>query len=85
MSKYEIDFYTKIQGIPCGVYIEDYEEDEFGVYFDPIITDRRGYEARWIANKLTDEDRDRINKEVMKHVKDERDEFKIDKWILAHE
>ena len=68
-------FETKISGIPCVCEVhtfipakashrsmawEDcYEEDAKGL-FEYSILDRKGYKARWLEEKITDDDHDRL-------------------------
>jgi hypothetical protein len=72
-------FSTHIASIPCGVLVTQYELvlpwsgvpnecpsdlDYYGyTEFDFTVLDRKGYPASWLANKLTESDRDRILKE----------------------
>lgn len=70
---------TKVAGIPCQVRVgyvhvtkgnfspRAETPDEYSgvreIEFD--VCDRRGRPAPWLANKLTDEDRERIETEIL--------------------
>lgn len=75
MPKLTKDFDTRIAGIPCGIHVEFYSPElpmritgsGFGdadppepEEFDFIVTDRRGYQADWLADKMDDDDEARI-------------------------
>ena len=77
-----------IQGIPCQIKVESclivpswrgsphncpsdldfygYHEIEFTVY------DRKGYRAKWLEKKLTSEDTDRIEEQILEDHDEER-------------
>jgi hypothetical protein len=70
---------TKIAGIPCQVRVgyvhvtkgnfspqAETPDEYFGVReIEFTVCDRRGREAPWLANKLTEEDRQRIEDEIL--------------------
>ena len=56
------DFDSTVAGIPCGIYIIDADELEFGVL------DRKGYEAPWLYDKLTYSDKLRIGGEIIEYI-----------------
>ena len=72
-------FATRISGIPCqvevcctappepmrswGVAMEDASPAEPGEY-EIEVFDRKGYKAPWLANKLSDDDFDRLIEEA---------------------
>ena len=72
-----IDFQTSVQGVPCIVqvmhhsYIEpdphaDSSEDfDGGWELDWHLCDLRGAPAPWLEAKLTDEDRERVEYEII--------------------
>jgi len=70
---------TTIQGIPCSVEVEyspaikgmrekgtglPLEPDEPESYEIIQVFDRKGYKAKWLEDKITDEDVERINEEL---------------------
>jgi hypothetical protein len=70
---------TTIQGIPCQVEVTYYaasrgaRERGTGLQLEPDepafwdimgVYDRKGYQARWLARKMTDEDIERIQGEL---------------------
>lgn len=73
------DFETTIAGIPCGIKVLLYmhhkpwrgsigscpsDLDYYGyTEFEFTVLDRKGYEANWLRNKLTDGDEQRILRE----------------------
>lgn len=77
--KQSADFDTTIAGIPCGIKVFSYNrqepwsgsaytcpssDDYYGyVEFDFIVLDRKGYEAYWLYEKMTENDENRILKE----------------------
>ena len=69
--------YTNVSGIPCQVKVTAFNKevsyngiDEYEVKFS--IYDRRGYKAAWLERKMTDEDRSRIEREIIQfHQKEE--------------
>ena len=85
---------TRICGIPCQVEVDTllivppwkgsartapsdldyygYSEIEFTVY------DRKGYKAGWLENKMTDEDRERIEQEILEENKPDPDYYDED-------
>lgn len=74
-----ITFSTRISGIPCqirvqhltqpqpmriyGMGIEDADPPEPGE-FEFEVLDRKGYKAAWLANKLKDDDIERLYEEA---------------------
>ena len=68
---------TYIQGIPCQVRVDtlsvvkphplaDNPDDFFGyTEIEYTVFDRKGYPARWLEDKMTDEDRHRIEQEII--------------------
>lgn len=74
-TRYKGDFNTRIAGIPCQIEVTCYSEERpmlitgwgFGdaeppepEEFDYLVLDRKGYPASWLADKMTDEDEERI-------------------------
>lgn len=85
MSKRKFDlFETKIHGIPCQIdvtnflvvegshsYNADSDWDYYGyTEFEFEVYDRKGYPAAWLERKLTPTDRERIQEEYTKHIRD---------------
>ena len=72
-KRYDVDFNSYCGGIPCGVVITDYQAHDFGRMFEPgcdeacefEVVSRSGYEAPFIANKMTSADQIRIYREAM--------------------
>ena len=72
-----IDFQTSVQGVPCIVvvthhsYVEsnpsaDASEDYLGGWeFEWHLCDMRDAPASWLEAKLTDEDRQRVEDEII--------------------
>ena len=75
-----IDFETRVQGIPCIVqvmhhsYVEsspsaDASEDYLGGWeLDWHLCDLRGAPAPWLEAKMTDEDRERVEDEIIEEL-----------------
>lgn len=73
------EFNSTISGIPCIIRVIHYDkyipasvsglpEESYpaeGGTSDWIVLDRRGHRARWLEKKLTRNDLDRIDEEVM--------------------
>jgi len=75
-----ITFDSRIQGIPCQIEVTSYnytppwrgnphecpsDLDYYGyIEAEYIVLDRKGYEASWLAEKITDEDDERIYEEI---------------------
>jgi len=80
---------TRIAGIPCIVEVTYYEpvipgrrwgriddwEPDTGGDLDYVICDRRGREAPWLARKLTDSDADKLEIEILQHIKEAQNEY----------
>lgn len=72
-----IDFQTKVQGIPCIVQVMRHSytrpdpyaassEDFYGGWeLDWHLCDQRGRPAEWLEAKLTDADRQRVEREII--------------------
>jgi hypothetical protein len=74
-------FESQISGIPCQIkvtecayhapqssnpYFCDSDLDYYGYWdIDWHVLDRKGYQAEWLAKKLTDADHDRIDAEII--------------------
>jgi len=85
MSKQTGDFDTHIQGIPCQILITHYcrqrplgpradsDYDAMG-YTDAEYTvlDREGYPALWLDRKITNEDNERILRQIDEYKGDRR-------------
>lgn len=80
---------TYICGIPCKVQLEHYYPGADMVITGPgfgdceppeptevdfTVYDRKGYRARWLENKLTDSECDRIDEELIEYMSS-------DSWI----
>lgn len=75
MAKYMGDFYTRVAGIPCQVYVTWYQagtnylihsaslEPNDPEEFEFSLLDRKGYPAQWLERKLTEDDEIRILEE----------------------
>jgi len=78
MKKQRADFASQVAGIPCGVRVTWYSEGVpmritgtgFGdadppepAEFDFDLLDRNGYPATWLAEKLSDQDVERLQQE----------------------
>ena len=61
-------FDSSAAGIPCGVVVTGCDEYEI----DFILIDRRGYRAKWLEFKCTDEDTARIEREILEWVEGEK-------------
>ena len=72
-------FTTRIAGIPCQIQINHFQPavpmQVFGIGWEDAypaepaeieleVLDRKGYKAPWLANKLTEEDMDRLMEEA---------------------
>lgn len=83
--RYKGDFGTRIAGIPCQIGVTWYSEERpmlitgwgFGdaeapepEEFEYIVLDHKGYPASWLADKLTDDDRERILNEYKQYRRD---------------
>lgn len=51
-EKISPDFEMRVRGIPVGVKITGYDDEEI----DFMLVDRKGYRARWLEDKCTDSD-----------------------------
>lgn len=60
-QKHVADLSTRVAGIPCGVVVQDFEKHHDGYEINFILVDRKGYRAGWLEDKMTEDDRDRIN------------------------
>lgn len=79
MSDYAFVFESQVAGIPCQIGVTEYYEGSFSYnaasdwdYYgncDWEVLDRKGYLANWLAKKLTDKDRTRINNEIDEYVR----------------
>ena len=60
---------TKIAGIPCQIKVTSFvkEVTDRGTNYDIefAVYDGRGYKAAWLERKLTDSERERIEKEII--------------------
>ena len=75
-----IDFQTSVQGVPCIVVVTDHcynrpdpyadaSEDYLGGWeLDWHLCDMRGAPAPWLEAKLTDEDRQRVEYEIIEEL-----------------
>lgn len=75
---------SRVAGIPCLIRVVNVQvkkgsyspsavdPDEYHGYTDIEfdVLDRRGRDAPWLANKLTDADRDRIDAEILAAVRE---------------
>lgn len=74
---------TTISGIPCKIGITNYfVQQPMGMWADSAddcygyteleydILDRKGYQADWLARKVTSQDEDRISEEVAEYFSD---------------
>lgn len=75
---------TRVAGIPCLIGVIEYESvggsydyhaasdcDYYGYTESSwIVLDRRSRPAPWLAKKLTDKDRSRIDGELVRHFED---------------
>ena len=69
---------TRIQGIPCQVCVTYYRKEDSPILTGPMdwadpgspveiefhVLDRRGKRAEWLESKMTDEDRDAIERKI---------------------
>ena len=83
------EFESRVCGIPCIVRVKYWEVyvpaqrsgppercyPEEGGEGDWEILDRNGRPAPWLDNKLTDDDRYRIDTEVFNHMENEHDDY----------
>ena len=85
-------FDSHIQGIPCQIEVTSYaptvnsnrSADPLDDPYDPgefefEVLDRRGRKAGWLADKLTESDRSRIEDEHAMHLRQDRAEYEIEK------
>ena len=76
--KYEADFETHVCGIPCGVVVErfidvppnpnswDSPDDYYGyIEIEWFLIDRKGYKANWLRNKMSKDDVDKLENEIV--------------------
>lgn len=76
-ERHLIDAQTRIQGIPCGIHVTGVTRgSDWGVPKNPlmpderpdadeyryIVTDRRGYRAKWLEAKMTLDDDDHVQR-----------------------
>ena len=61
---------TKIAGIPCQIKVTSFVKElsyygiaEYEIEFS--VYDGRGYKAAWLERKLTDSEREKIEKEII--------------------
>lgn len=60
----DVDFYTAIAGIPCGIVVTHYAPEQYNSWGHPdhrlpddpeevefVVVDRNGYEADWLRAK----------------------------------
>ena len=81
--------HARIQGIPCQVDVTHYEPYRPATWHEPAsggeiefdVYDRRGYRARWLERKLTEDDEVRIFGEYEAELQDMHDEARIDAYI----
>lgn len=89
--KHTPDFSTTVCGIPCGVVIESFTDvehdftswaspDDYYGYTDSewFIVDRKGYNAKWLTDKMTEDDHNEVNSEVVKHCRKQAQNAKED-------
>ena len=83
---------TRIAGIPCVIDVTYYSPGSPGRYYghpdslypeEPAeivwrVLDRRGYPAPWLERKLRPEDRERIERELLEHIRREREDVEPD-------
>ena len=81
--KLSVDLTTTIQGIPCGIHVDSYvnvapfmgspwecysDLDYYGyIEIEYTILDRKGYPAKWLEAKLTPDDDERIQREIIQY------------------
>ena len=73
MAKQPYDFETTVAGIPCKVRImyytpyipESYNGPAEGGDFDFELLDRKGYRAKWLEAKVTEQDTARLSAEYL--------------------
>ena len=77
-----MEFETRVQGIPCLVKVTSWEKYRPGQIFGRPehcypdeggfgtweLRDRKGHKAAWLDKKLTQQDTDRIDREVFNHM-----------------
>jgi len=75
MKRKHATFSSRIAGIPCGILVTWYSpgtnylitsaslEPNDPEEFEFEVLDRKGYPAQWLADKLTDDDEERIFEE----------------------
>lgn len=66
-------FITTINDIPCGIVVECFDRDIYGVDFQYFVIDRKGYRADWLASKIDGGTEDRIYREFCK-IREENEE-----------
>jgi hypothetical protein len=82
-KKFSADIDSNVQGIPCGIKVDrcfvnepmgpsaDSDWDCYGYSeIEFTVLDRKGYEAPWLQAKLTDDDIDRIEIEILESMKE---------------
>jgi hypothetical protein len=87
-SHYSNVIETTISGIPCRIGITHYYvQKPMGMWADSAddcygytdleydILDRKGYQADWLARKLTSQDEDRISEEVAEYFSDMANDY----------
>lgn len=63
------EFESRVSGIPCTVRVLSYANEPATFHhpgffeFEYTIHDRKGYRAKWLENKITDNDVERLSEE----------------------
>ena len=80
---HEADFSSTVAGIPCGIVVTSYTAGHLGKWGHPenqepdyppeaefMVLDRKGYAADWLARKLTNSDREDIEEQCIRFMRD---------------
>lgn len=78
MAKSAYDFESTVAGIPCKVRVTyatpyvpaSWDAPAEGGDFEFELLDRKGYRARWLEKKMSDEDVSRIEREYCDYLDD---------------
>ena len=72
-TRLQPDFYTNVQGIPCGVVIED-DDGDF------TLTNMRGYAVEWLEEKMERDDIGDLMQEMAQHISSARNDAAAHYW-----
>lgn len=85
VKRYSADFDSTVSGIPCGIQVEhvhitrgnfspraETPEEYHGIRdIEFTVLDSKGYPAPWLQAKLTDDEKVRIEDEILESLKEE--------------